>query len=195
MPALRYALALLLPLCALAKPLFDFNEKPTLYSFKNDASTLTMSVVPESALPASKSLQVEYTVAGNMAFIGLGVGFHYLAPWMAKWEDFGAAGGLVLVAKSKEPTSLAIELKTEGGTYKTSLALTAEWQRFAVPFASLVDKDGKPYVPGTVKLQKLELRPGRKPATNTLWLDQLDLEENVTAATTPVPPAAAPAQP
>lgn len=185
----RCAVALLLPLCAFAKPLFDFNDKPTLYSFKNEASTLTMAVVAESALPASKSLQVDYTVAGNMAYIGMGVGFHYLAPWMAKWEDFGTAGGLILIARSKEPTSLAIELKTDAGTYKTSLALTADWQRFAVPFATLLDKEGKAYVPGTVKLQKLELRPGRKPATNTVWLDQIDLEENVTAATDAVTPA------
>ena len=182
----RIALFLLLaglPNLALAKVLFDFNAKETFYDFKNSESELATTLADDTALPASKSLKVEYKFAGAQSFAGVGVEFRHLAPWMGKWDAFGTGGGLTFLAKSKEPTSMTVQVIVEGKqTYAGKIDVTKDWTRSWLPFADCKNKQGVSFDPATMKVEKLELRPSRKPPENTIWIDEITLEEKVDAA-------------
>ncbi|MCG3147569.1 MAG: hypothetical protein PCFJNLEI_01009 [Verrucomicrobiae bacterium] len=171
--------ALLAPLTCPALTLFDFNTKPTFFHFQNSETTVALSLADESALPASKSLQAKYEFAGDQAYIGLAIDFKHLAPKQGQWETFT---GLTVVAKAAEPTKLVVQLIVAGKTYSTTLEITKNWTRFTVPFTDFKLKDGGSFDPKTMKIDRLALRPGRKPNANTLLVDEITLEETVSAA-------------
>jgi hypothetical protein len=178
----------LAPLSSHAMTLFDFNAKPTFFSFKNPETEATLALADESAFPASKSLAARYTFAGDQAYLGLAIDFKYISPKLQQWEPFT---GLTLVTKAAEPTRLTVQLIVAGKTYFTDLEVTKSWTRVSLPFAAIKNKEGESFNPQTMKPDRLVLRPGRKPATNTLLVDEITVEENITekkaAPVTPAP--------
>lgn len=185
---LRQAAAAALCLATLAsglpagEVLFDFNAKNPLYSFKNNESQVSAALADDSVFPNSKSLKVDYSFSGKIAYVGLGVGFSYLSAKSSQWDRFGADGGLTFVAKSSEPSGFTVVVSTAEGSFSAAVATSAEWTRFYIPFATLKDKNGNAFDALKQKPQKLELRPRSKPAAASFYLDEIGFAEKVAEA-------------
>jgi hypothetical protein len=164
------------------EPLFDFDDGVAFYTFANPETTLTVEQADESALRDSRSMRLTYSVAGDPAYLGVGVDFEHFAAAAAQWKTVDAAAGMRLIARAEKPTALSIQLRTAEGTFTAKVTVDAEWARYAVPFSSFRDKDGKAFDPETSAVVKMELRPARKPDQNSVWIDQIELHADIAEA-------------